>query len=85
MPLEIAEAGAYVAEVADRLAWEGNPNLRGDALAAALLAEAGTRTAAALVHINAAGNGSDGRLERADELASKASEVALRAVEDDGS
>lgn len=85
VPLEIAEAGAYVAEVADRLAWEGNPNLRGDALAAALLAEAGTRTAAALVHINAAGNGSDGRLERADELASKASEVALRAVEDDGS
>jgi methenyltetrahydrofolate cyclohydrolase len=85
VPLKIAEAGAEVAEVAARLAREGNPNLRGDALAAALLAEAGTRSAAALVRINtAAGNVSGDRSGRADGLASKAAEAALRALEDDG-
>ena len=83
VPLKIAEAGAEVAEVAARLAREGNPNLRGDALAAALLAEAGTRSAAALVRINTAAGGVSGdRPEHAAELASKASEAALRAVED---
>jgi pimeloyl-ACP methyl ester carboxylesterase/formiminotetrahydrofolate cyclodeaminase len=85
VPLEIAESGVEVAEVAARLAREGNPNLRGDALAAALLAEAATRTAAALVRINTvAGDGPGDRPERADELASRISEAALRAVEDEG-
>ena len=49
VPLAIAEAGA---EVAARLAREGNLNLRGDAVAAALMAEAGVRAAAVLVEIN---------------------------------
>ena len=41
------------------MAREGNPNLRGDAVAAALLAEAGVRAAAVLVEINTtAGGGS---------------------------
>lgn len=52
VPLEVAEIGAKVAEVALRLAKDGNPNLRGDALAAVLLAEAGTRAAVALVEIS---------------------------------
>jgi methenyltetrahydrofolate cyclohydrolase len=73
VPLAIAEAGAEVAEIAARLAREGNPNLRGDAVAAALLAEAGVRAAAVLVEINTkAGEISDDRVERAGELVANA-------------
>ncbi|MDP9411303.1 MAG: cyclodeaminase/cyclohydrolase family protein [Actinomycetota bacterium] len=65
VPLAIAETGAEVAEAAVRLAREGNPNLRGDAVAAALLAEAGVRAAAVIVEINTkAGELSDDRVER---------------------
>lgn len=71
--MAIAEAGAEVAEIAACLAREGNPNLRGDAVAAALLAEAGVRAAAVLVEINTkAGEISDDRVERAGELVANA-------------
>lgn len=53
VPLRIAELGAEIAQLAARLATEGNPNLTGDAQGAALLAEGATRTAAGLVRINA--------------------------------
>jgi methenyltetrahydrofolate cyclohydrolase len=53
VPLEIAEIAAQVAELAAGIAG-GNPNLRGDTLAAAYLAEASARSAAALVDINVA-------------------------------
>ena len=53
VPLEIAEIAARVAELAAGVAG-GNPNLRGDTLAAAHLAEASARSAAALVDINVA-------------------------------
>ena len=52
IPLEIAAYGAEIALLAARLAEEGNPNLNGDAAAAALLAAAATRTCANLVRIN---------------------------------
>lgn len=52
VPLRIAEGAARVGELAAQLAVGGNPNLLGDARAAALLAEAATRTAAGLVEIN---------------------------------
>lgn len=52
VPLEIAAYGAEVALLAARLAEDGNPNLNGDAAAAALLASAATRTTANLVRIN---------------------------------
>src|SRR5437016_3105358 len=52
VPLAIAETAAEVAGLADRLAAEGNPNLRGDAATGALLAEAGARAAATLVALN---------------------------------
>ena len=85
VPLAIAEAGAEVAEIAARLAREGNPNLRGDAVAAALLAEAGVRAAEVLVRINTAAGGIfDDRLGRASELAARAGGAARRAVEGEG-
>lgn len=51
-PLEVARVGAEVAERAAELARTGNPNLAGDAIAAALLAEASAQAAARLVTIN---------------------------------
>ncbi len=69
MPLSIAGIGAELASIAARLAEEGNPNLRGDAITAAVLAGAGVRAAATLVEINiSAGGADDGRLSRAAEL-----------------
>jgi formiminotetrahydrofolate cyclodeaminase len=52
VPLEISAFAAETALLAARLAEDGNPNLRGDAVAAALLAAAAARTAANLVRIN---------------------------------
>jgi methenyltetrahydrofolate cyclohydrolase len=52
IPLRIARIGAAVATLAGRLEREGNPNLRGDAQAATLLAEGAIQAAVALVHIN---------------------------------
>ena len=68
VPLAIAEAGAEVAELAALVAREGNDRLRGDALVAAELAEAGVRGAAELVAINLAGR-DDPRIGRAKDLA----------------
>ena len=63
VPLAVAEAGAEVAGIAARLASEGNPNLKGDAVCAVLLAEAGVRAAVTLVEINLSGERTaDGRL-----------------------
>jgi formiminotetrahydrofolate cyclodeaminase len=75
VPLAIAEAGAEVQGVAARLAEDGNPNLRGDALTAVLLAGAAVRAAASLVEINLSAAGiADGRLDRVWELAESAAE-----------
>ncbi len=69
VPLSIAEVGAEVAGNAARLAEEGNPNLRGDAVTATVLAGAGVRAAATLVEINvSAGGADDDRLSRVDQL-----------------
>jgi formiminotetrahydrofolate cyclodeaminase len=69
VPLSIAEVGVEVAGNAARLAEEGNPNLRGDALTATVLAGAGVRAAATLVEINvSAGGAGDDRLARVDQL-----------------
>ncbi len=69
VPLSIAEVGAEVAGNAARLVEEGNPNLRGDAVTATVLAGAGVRAAATLVEINvSAGGAGDDRLSRVDQL-----------------
>jgi formiminotetrahydrofolate cyclodeaminase len=52
VPLEIAEIGVRVAQMAAQVASAGNPNLRGDAATGALLAAASARSAAYLVDIN---------------------------------
>jgi formiminotetrahydrofolate cyclodeaminase len=64
VPMRVAEIGAQVAVLAVRLAAQGNPNLHGDAVTAALLAEAGARSACALVRINLSAAPSDERLAR---------------------
>ncbi len=69
MPLSMVRIGAEVAGISARLAAEGNPNLLGDAVTAAVLAGAGVRAAATLVEINiSAGGADDGRLSRASGL-----------------
>jgi methenyltetrahydrofolate cyclohydrolase len=78
-PMEIVELAVPVARIAARLAAAGNPNLRGDAITAALLAEAGARAAAILVGINLAAAPDDGRPERAARLAQESASLAAEA------
>jgi formiminotetrahydrofolate cyclodeaminase len=80
VPLAIAQAAADVGELAAELATNGNPNLRGDAATAALLAEAGARAAANLVEINLAEKDGDERIARAHDFASSAGAAARRAL-----
>ena len=51
-PLEVAQLAVDVAEMAADIAHAGNPNLAGDAIAGALLAEAAAQASARLVAIN---------------------------------
>jgi len=80
IPLRIAEAAADVAELGALVAAEGNPSLRGDAAAAAVLGEAAARIATNLVEINLATTQEDERLGRARQLVTAASAAAKRAV-----
>jgi methenyltetrahydrofolate cyclohydrolase len=81
VPLAVAEAGAEVAKIAARLASDGNPNLKGDAICALMLADAGVRAAARLVEINLSdGRIEDGRPGRARQLV-EAAASARRSVE----
>jgi methenyltetrahydrofolate cyclohydrolase len=79
VPMEVAEIGAEVAAVAAAVASKGNPNVRGDAVTAALLAAAGSRATAALVLINLAGAEGDDRPGRAERLAAEAARLAASA------
>jgi formiminotetrahydrofolate cyclodeaminase len=79
VPMEIVELAVSVARLAARLAADGNPNLRGDAITGALLAEAGARAAAILVGINLAGTDDD-RPARAAQLAKEAASFAAGAT-----
>jgi formiminotetrahydrofolate cyclodeaminase len=80
VPLEIAAIGAEVAALAADLAERGNPNLRGDAVTAALAASAAAGACAALVEINLRGR-SDERRDRARAHAAASSAAAERARE----
>jgi formiminotetrahydrofolate cyclodeaminase len=81
VPQEMTEIAAQVAEMAARLAAAGNPNLRGDSVSAALLAEASARAAACLVDINVALGGLPGGLaQRAAECLAAAEAAARQAT-----
>ena len=76
-PLEIARVAADLAGLAAELATNGNPNLTGDAIAGALLAEAAAQAASRLVAINLA----EGPVvEEAAELARQAKVARERAL-----
>ena len=78
VPLAIAECAASVAELAAEIAVCGNPNLRGDAAAAAILAAAAARLAANLVEINLSTVEGDDRIERAREIVRSADRATGR-------
>jgi formiminotetrahydrofolate cyclodeaminase len=69
VPLELAQSAVEVTELANRLAADGNPTLRGDAMTASLLAAAATKAAANLVEINLEARPEDERIARARTLA----------------
>jgi formiminotetrahydrofolate cyclodeaminase len=80
VPLRIAETAADVAVLAALAAREGSVVVRGDAWAAATLAEAASTAAARLVHVNLATRPEDELCARADDAAGAAAtarEVAL--------
>jgi methenyltetrahydrofolate cyclohydrolase len=81
VPLAIAEVAVDVASLAAELAERGNPNLRGDAATAVLLAEAAVRATANLVEINLATREGDERLERARELVEMVRRISRRVLE----
>lgn len=74
VPLQIVELAVPVSAIAATLAVDGNHALRGDALAAGLLAQAAARAAAVLVRINLAGAPDDPRHARADALLARVDE-----------
>ena len=78
VPLAIAECAASVAELAAEIAVCVNPNLRGDAAAAAILAASAARVAANLVEINLSTVEGDDRVERAREIVRSADRAARR-------
>ena len=80
VPLAIAEAGADVAALATVVAERGQEARRGDAIAAALLAEAGARAAAELVAVNLLSLPGDERAGRAERAARNATDAAERAL-----
>jgi formiminotetrahydrofolate cyclodeaminase len=59
VPMEIASLASDVVGLAHDLEKEGNPNLRADASAAAILAQAAATTAAMLVTVNVAAGASE--------------------------
>jgi methenyltetrahydrofolate cyclohydrolase len=78
VPLKVAEIGADVAGLAATVAESGNPNLRGDAVTAGLLAAAAARSAARLIDINVGDR--DERALQAARLAKAAADAARRAA-----
>lgn len=80
VPLQIAEAAADVAELAALASSEGSPQLRPDATAAAILAEAAVRGATHLVEINLATVAGDHNSLRAERLATAAAAARARAL-----
>jgi len=79
-PLAVAAAGAEAGELGAEVAQRGNVELRGDAMAGVLLAEAATRAAARLVELNLENAGDDERREQAAALARRAWKARTEAL-----
>jgi formiminotetrahydrofolate cyclodeaminase len=80
IPIRITEAGSDLASLAALLVEHGNPEVRVDAAAAAVLAEAGARAAAKLVEINLGATDEDPRVRHVHALVEVAQEAAQRAL-----
>jgi len=78
-PLQVAEVAADAAQLAAQLADRGEPSMQGDAVAAALLAEAAARAAGNLVAINLSVRADDERVRQAKQLVADATAAAERA------
>jgi len=81
VPLQICELAGQTSTLAARLAKDGNPNLRGDAITAALLAEAAARSAASLVRINIAAGAPDAGLSARAAHAASQARAAVRSLD----
>ena len=79
--MTIAEIALDVGSLAAELAEHGNPNLRGDAATAVLLAEAAVRSTANLVEINLGTREGDERIERARALVETTRRISRRVLE----
>ena len=80
IPQRIAEAGSDLACLAALLVEHGNPEVRVDAAAASVLAESGTRVAAALVETNLGATEDDPRVRHVRSLVDMAAEASKRAL-----
>ena len=80
VPLAIGETACDVALLAVHVADHGEPDVRPDVAAAAVLAHAAARAAAHLVEVNLASGVEDARVARAQELAAAAGSAAERAA-----
>jgi formiminotetrahydrofolate cyclodeaminase len=79
VPLEIGQTASDVTALAATVAERGDPSLRADAIAAALIAHASARAAATLVEVNLATTAGDQRLALARDLVGAASVALERA------
>src|SRR5581483_3573764 len=79
VPLAIARVGAALASLASLMSTQGNPNLRGDAFVAVVLADAATTGAARLVELNVRLGGLDRQWvdEARDHVAASADAIEL--------
>jgi formiminotetrahydrofolate cyclodeaminase len=78
--LQIAEAGSDLACLAALLVENGNPEVRADAAAAAILAESGARVAAQLVTTNLGATEDDPRVRHVQSLVEVAADASERAL-----
>ena len=76
VPLRMTRAAAEVADLAVQLANHGNPNLRADAVVAAILAAAAAESGLMLIAVNVGDVAGDARLAAARQLARKATGLA---------
>ena len=79
VPVAVVTAGARVARLASTLAEKGNPSVRGDAVAAAVLAGAGAEAAGVLVRVNLAEHPDDDRHRMVSDLLESAAASVERA------